>query len=502
MISIRRGALAGLLAGLAFAFAQGLFRFVGVSLPSELVADRILPHVPVDAFLHLLGLMGGAQAAKQQALIGGWFGSVAVGGVMGAIYAVLLKRPVLARHPVRTLIGAALAAWAAMLASLFPVFPASYVGLGPALAVAATAIAYLIAFGAFAAFLYMAAPWGTPARSLQVSDDRRRFMIGAAAGVLALGTAGMATFLYRNSALGYDGMTYDGPVKALTPTQGFYTVTKNLIDPAVFEPAWRLDVLGKVARPATYQLSDLTKMPGCITQETTLECISNSVGRGLISNAAWHGIPLRTLLDAATPAAGAVGVTFRAVDGYVHTASLETAMAEGTFLAWLMNGQPLPNRHGYPLRLLVPSVYGEVSVKWLTQIEVVDHEEAGYYETQGWQPRFVKTMSRIDFPKKGMTLKAGSAVQLQGIAYAADRGISRVDVSTDGGNSWVATQITYGRPNTWSTWTASWVPDRTGTVTLKVRATDGRGDPQPEVAHGFAPAGASGVHTIQVTVMS
>ena len=502
MISLRHGVFAGLLAGLAFTFAQGTFRLLGVSLPSELVADRVLPHVPVDAFLHLLDLMGGAQAAKQQALIGGWFGSVAVGGMMGGIYAVLLKRPVLARHPVRTLIAAALVAWVAMLVTLFPVFSASYLGLGPALAVAATAIAYLVAFGAFAAFLYMAAPWGTRAGPVPADDGRRRLMIGAVAGVLGLGTAGMATFLYRNSALGYDGMTYDGPVKALTPTQGFYTVTKNLIDPAVFEPAWRLDVLGKVARPATYQLSDLSNMSGCITQETTLECISNSVGRGLISNAAWHGIPLRRLLDAASPAAGAIGVTFRAVDGYVHTASLETAMADGTFLAWLMNGQPLPNRHGYPLRLLVPSAYGEVSVKWLTQIEVLDHEDAGYYETQGWQPRFVKTMSRIDFPKKDMTLKAGSSVQLQGIAYAADRGISRVEVSTDSGQSWTQAEITYGKPNTWSTWMAPWKPDRTGAVTLKVRATDGRGDPQSTVAHGFAPAGASGVHTIQVTVTS
>ena len=164
----------------------------------------------------------------------------------------------------------------------------------------------------------------------------------------------MATFLYKNSALGYDGMTYDGPVQPLTPNQSFYVVTKNLIDPAVFQPAWRLEVTGKVAHPKTYQLSDLTSLPNCTTQETTLECISNGVGRGLISNAAWHGVSLRTLLDPAAPMPGAVGVTFRAVDGYVHTASLDTAMADGTFLAWLMNGQPLPDRHGYPLAAARP----------------------------------------------------------------------------------------------------------------------------------------------------
>jgi DMSO/TMAO reductase YedYZ molybdopterin-dependent catalytic subunit len=385
------------------------------------------------------------------------------------------------------------------LAFLWPVLPASYVGLGPVPAAIVTAAGFLLEFGAYAAVLYTVFQRPQPVER-SADEQRRRVMLGLAAAVFGLGTAGTATFLYRNSALGYDGMTYDGPVQALTPSQGFYVVTKNLIDPAVFQPAWRLELTGKVARPATYQLSDLTRLPNCITQETTLECISNGVGRGLISNAAWHGIPLHTLLDAAGPAQDAVGVTFRAVDGYVHTASLDTAMAAGTFLAWLMNGQPLPDRHGYPLRLLVPSAYGEVSVKWLTQIEVVDYAEEGYYETQGWQPRFVQTMSRIDSPKKDQMVKTGTAVPLQGIAYAADRGISKVEVSSDGGSSWTAAEISYGKAMTWSLWNAVWMPDHPGPATLKVRATDGLGNPQSEVARGFAPAGATGLHTVNVTV--
>ncbi len=502
MISIRRGALAGLLAGLGFTFAQALLRFEGVPLPSELVADRLLPHLPVDQFLHLLSLMGGAIAAKQQALIGGFFGSVAAGIVLGALYALLLRRSVLARHPLRTLVVALAVAWLGTLAALWPVLPASYIGLEPVPAMVATAVGYLLEFAVYAAVLRVAIRWTQPHQAAvdETDEARRRFMLGLVAGVFGLGTAGMATFLYRNSALGYDGMTYDGPVQLLTPTRGFYVVTKNLIDPAVFQPAWRLEVTGKVAHPATYQLSDLTRLPNCITQETTLECISNGIGRGLISNAAWHGVPLRTLLDAAAPMGSAVGVTFRAVDGYVHTASLDTAMAEGTFLAWLMNGQPLPDRHGYPLRLLVPSAYGEVSVKWLTQIDLVDHAEAGYYETQGWQPRFVRTMSRIDYPKKGQTLKADSLVEMQGIAYAADRGISQVEVSTDGGASWSPAQITYGKAMTWSVWRADWTPDQGGTAVLKVRAHDGKGDLQSEISRGFAPAGSTGLHMVKVTV--
>jgi DMSO/TMAO reductase YedYZ molybdopterin-dependent catalytic subunit len=504
VISLRRGAATGLVAGVAFAFAQAFLRFAGVSLPSELVADRLLPHVPVFQFLHLLSLMGGAQAAKEQALIGGFFGTVAAGVVLGGIYALLLRRPVLARHPVSTLVVAIAIGWVGTMAALWPVLPANYLGLGPTPATAATVFGFLLQFAVYAAALRIALRWTArrPAATAETDESRRRLMLGAVAGVFAIGTAGMATFLYKNSALGYDGMTYDGPVQPLTPNNGFYTVTKNLIDPAVYQPAWRLEVTGKVAHAKIYLLSDLTRLPNCTTQETTLECISNGVGRGLISNAAWHGVSLRTLLYAAAPMPGASGVTFRAVDGYVHTASLDTAMADGTFLAWLMNGQPLPDRHGYPLRLLVPSAYGEVSVKWLTQIEIVDQAEAGYYETQGWQPRFVQTMSRIDSPKKAQVVRAGSTVQLQGIAYAADRGISQVEVSTDGGSTWTPARITYGKPMTWSVWQAEWTPTATGAAVLKVRARDGKGDPQSETSRGFAPAGSTGIHMVQVTVAS
>jgi DMSO/TMAO reductase YedYZ molybdopterin-dependent catalytic subunit len=476
-----------------------VLRFAGVSLPSELIADRVLPHVPVDQFLHMLSLMGGAVAAKQQALLGGFVGSVAVGVVIGGVYAVLARRRAIAAHIVRSLAIAVVAVWVVTLVLLWPVLSASYIGLPPELGTPLTALALLLEYSIYVVVLHVTA--GQLGRQPATSEDRRRLMLGLAGAVVGLSTVGLAGALYKMSALGYDGMTYDGPVEPTAPNQDFYVVTKNLIDPRVFEPDWRLELTGQVAHPATYRLSDLTNMPNCLTQETTLECISNGVGRGLISNAAWHGIPLRSLLQAAGPASSAVGVTFHAVDGYVHTTSLDTAMADETFLAWLMNGQPLPDRHGYPLRLLVPSAYGEVSVKWLTRIDVVDHTESGYYETQGWQPRFVHTMSRIDSPKKNQALRAGSPLTVQGIAYAADRGISAVEVSFDGEASWSPAQIGYGKPMTWYTWTADWTPQQAGSTTVVVRARDGRGDPQTEAAHGFAPAGATGLHRVMVTVM-
>ncbi len=498
MPSLRAAALAGLLAGLALAVAEALLRLLGVPLPAELIADRVLPHLAVGDFLHLLSLMGGAVAAKSQAFLGGFAGAVAAGVLVGCAYGLLLRHPAVSRHPLRTLLLAVVLGWIAIAGLLWPVLGASYAGFDPALAVAINAAALLLQFAIFAGVLYMALrPGKAPERA---DEPRRRLLLGTAGIVLAVSTGGLVALLDRVSALAYDGTGAPGPVAPITPVDEFYVVTKNLIDPAVYTPVWRLEVGGRVAHPAVYTLDDLEKMPGCVTQETTLECISNGVGRTLISNAAWHGIPLRTLIEAASPQSSAGGVNFRGVDGYLHSASLATAVGPGTFLAWMMNGQPLPDRHGHPLRLLVPSAYGEVSVKWLTSIEVVDQTEPGYYETQGWQPRFVHTMSRIDRPGGGQVVPLGVQVELQGIAYAADRGISQVEVSSDGGSTWSPARITYGKPMTWSVWTAAWTPDRPGPATLTVRARDGRGDLQTSTPHGFAPAGATGLHRVRVMV--
>jgi hypothetical protein len=109
-------------------------------------------------------------------------------------------------------------------------------------------------------------------------------------------------------------------------------------------------------------------------------------------------------------------------------------------------------------------------------------------------------MSRIDLPKRNQTVKVGTVVHLQGIAYAADRGISMVEVSVDGGITWSPAQITYGKPMTWYTWSADWTPLQAGSVTLVVRATDGQDNEQVATPRGFAPAGATGLHRVSVLV--
>ena len=146
-------------------------------------------------------------------------------------------------------------------------------------------------------------------------------------------------------------------------------MTKNLIDPRVDESQWRLEVTGHVEEPRTYTLDDLREMPA-VPQIQTLECISNSVGGGLISNAEWTGVRLADLIAAARPREGAVQVYFDAVDGFTNTMSMERAMRPIALIALTMNGAPLQDRHGFPARLLAPGSYGEVSVKWITRIDV------------------------------------------------------------------------------------------------------------------------------------
>ena len=170
-----------------------------------------------------------------------------------------------------------------------------------------------------------------------------------------------------------------------------------------------------------------------------------------------------------------------------------------------MNGEPLPRRHGYPARVLVPGTYGEVSVKWVDGIELSAAPVQGYYERQGWKPYFVQTTSRFDRPVAGTTISLATTpvVSLGGVAFAGDRGISKVEWSADGGSSWRPCRITYAPSRiAWSLWEATWSPPGPGAYRLVVRATDGDGSLQTSDRRGVVPAGAAGWHSVAVTVRS
>ncbi|MBA2332486.1 MAG: molybdopterin-dependent oxidoreductase [Actinobacteria bacterium] len=331
--------------------------------------------------------------------------------------------------------------------------------------------------------------------------NRRELVVGAAAGALALGSGGLVETLRRRSTFGYDGLEVLGEgVERITPNEKFYVVTKNLIDPRVDRESWRLELSGLVGNPVELDFEAITNLKA-VNQETTLECISNGVGAGLISNAVWRGIPLRELIGEARPEGRARRVFFHASDGFTHSTSLEKALEPTTLLAWEMNGEPLPDRHGYPARLIVPGAYGELSVKWIDRIELIDDDREGYYEKQGWKAERAHTMSRIDVPAERATVRGRT--ELRGVAFAGDRGISKVEVSTDGGERWNDAEIDYHPSKlTWAHWSFGWSQSAAGPAELVVRATDGEGELQSAKKESSVPDGATGLHRVPVRVES
>ena len=322
--------------------------------------------------------------------------------------------------------------------------------------------------------------------------------------MLMLASGGVVRRAYATSTLPYDGLQYTGAgIEPITPNDKFYVVTKNIIDPQPAKAAWRLRVEGAVDNPRTYNFEEIASMPS-VTQEMTLQCISNAVGGGLISNAVWRGIRLRTLIEEAGPRSGAVDVILHAADGYTHDVEFEKIMEDTTLLAYEMNGEPLPQRHGYPARVLVPGYYGEGSVKWVTSVEIFERDvEDRYYGKQGWKATYVSTMSRLDTERFNPQFPArvGEETMLKGVAFAGDRGISKVEVSTDDGQTWNEANIDYSPSRlTWAFWSYGWRPENSGERELVVRATDGTGELQTEQGSSINPDGATGYHKVTARV--
>lgn len=230
-----------------------------------------------------------------------------------------------------------------------------------------------------------------------------------------------------------------------------------------------------------------------VEQYATLACISNEVGGDLIGNALWRGVRLKDLLERAALKEGTVDIALKASDDYTDSIPLDRAMNESTILVYEMNGEPLAPAHGFPLRLIVPGIYGMKNVKWITRIEAVNYDLKGYWQRRGWNDRAeYKTMSRIDAPDSAVS----GDTTIAGIAFAGDRGISKVEVSTDGGKSWEEAEIKPPlSPITWALWHKRWAPGNPGKHKIVVRATDGSGTTQTAQYAPPAPDGSSGYHS-------
>lgn len=278
----------------------------------------------------------------------------------------------------------------------------------------------------------------------------------------------------------------------LTETDDFYHVSKNFSDPKVDGDSWSLKITGLVDKELVFTHADLVAR--ATTQKiTTLGCISNPINGDLIGTAQWTGVPLVDLLNEAGVKAGAVDLKFHAADDYEDSVPIARGMDPDNLVVIGMNGELLRDDHGFPARLIIPNIYGMKNVKWIDQIEVVDEDFKGYWETRGWSDDATfQIWGRIDEPGDGKTLTAGRNVAT-GVASAGDRSISRVEVTVDEGETWADALLepSLNPPFTWVRWAYEF-DAQPGKYTMIIRATDGTGAVMIEQGSDTLPDGPTG----------
>lgn len=315
----------------------------------------------------------------------------------------------------------------------------------------------------------------------------------------------------------------------ITPNDRFYLQSINgpNYDPNLRVEDWSLRVDGLVDTTIeALRYEDITNLP-MVRQVITLQCIGNWIGGPLVGNAEWGGTPLRHVLDIAGVKPETLRAKFYSVDGYTTSIPLEDAMSEETLLVWEMNGEVLPSKHGYPLRLINPGNYGQKMPKWIERIELIDEVYLGYWESKPenksfkWSDDAVATVnSRIDAPlsvwddvsdpANGNTQRVlqritgvvGETFVIHGIAMAGARSIEMVEVSTDAGQTWQLARLTsLSEPNIWVTWVYEWPLPPRGNYEIVARATDSAGDVQPmEDVGADLYDGRTGWHRVAVEV--
>ncbi|TQS39964.1 molybdopterin-dependent oxidoreductase [Cryptosporangium phraense] len=290
----------------------------------------------------------------------------------------------------------------------------------------------------------------------------------------------------------------------LTPDKDFYRVDTALAVPQLSTDDYRLKIHGRVRNPMTITYQDLLDRP-LVERVITLSCVSNEVGGTLAGTARWLGVPLKALLDEVQPENGADQIVTKSVDGWTcGTPTSVVRDGRDALIVVGMNGKPLPIERGYPVRMLVPGLYGYVSAtKWLVDLELTSFADFDpYWVKRGWKAQApIKTFSRIDTPRPLASSKAGP-IAVAGVAWAQHRGIERVEVRVDGGAWNTATLAPVPSEDTWRQWRWDWDATKAtpGQHTLEVRATDRTAATQPERRAKPFPDGATGWHSVVVTV--
>lgn len=348
--------------------------------------------------------------------------------------------------------------------------------------------------------------------------SRRDFFRGVGLGTVGLGF-GVSVFdgIYqyadalteeeKHSLLMRGSVNFKGfMAKEITPNDEFYITTYSDDLPVIDPQRFSLRIEGLVERPYSLTLKELEVMKDK-TEFVTLECIGNPVGGDAISNALWEGVTLKKIIDRAVPREGIVKTSFYAADGYGDSIPYPLSLSEDVFLAYRMNGEPLPRQHGHPLRVIVPGIYGMKHVKWLSKIELVNYDFKGYWEKRGWSDdAVIPTRSQILMPMEGKAIPPGNYV-IGGVAFAGRYGISRVQISLDNKKSWHDAELKPPLSKwAWTLWRYDWRPSKAGEYTIAVRGIDRAGKVQGSASllgklFRTFPDGAKGLHSVKVRVV-
>lgn len=505
-----RGGLSGLVA-VGCGVASGELVALAVSAfasPYQAVAAFMVDHSPAFAREFAIQTFG---TNDKQALM---LGMVAVIALLAVVAGILQVR----RPPLGLVVVVLFAAFGVLAAVTRPTFEPSYVLPALVSGVVSGLVLVVLCRGARPRSDGSAESADSPDRSPDGAGWSRR-QFGGAVGVLAVASAAsvlVAREVARTGGVIAERMrevlpkasseaapipagtdvAVDGVTPFVTGNGTFYRIDTALQVPQLSTRDWQLRIHGMVDREITLSWDDLMSMP-TMERIITLSCVSNEVGGDLAGNARWLGFPMREILDRAGVQSGADMLLSTSIDGWTSGTPLQ-AITDGrdAMLAIGMNGEPLPLEHGYPVRQVIPGLYGFVSAcKWVVDWEITRFDRAqAYWTKRGWGVRApIKTASRIDRPAPLSKQPAGRVV-VAGTAWAQHRGVRGVEVRVDDGPWQPATLATEYSVDTWRQWTWDW--DATpGQHTLHCRATDAAGRTQPEQRVAPIPDGATGWHS-------
>jgi DMSO/TMAO reductase YedYZ molybdopterin-dependent catalytic subunit len=487
--------------GLATSYATAMALTIRES-PVVAVAELIIRITPGPVAERLIRFVG--QLDKPLLILGILLFLLAMGGVAGVLARHSAVRPILV-----WLVLAALGGTAVLVQP-----GASVIDLLPVMVGFVTWLAVLSA---------LAKPLVTERHHPELESRERRvfLMVAGVFGLAAFGIAGAGRVVGRGRRhvvesrrlLRLEGVTrppapantaigLPGVAPWLTPNEDFYLIHTAISVPAIEPKDWTLRIHGLVDRELTLTYNDLVARQ--LTESwITLNCVSNEVGGDLVGNAWWSGIRIADILEEVGLDPSADCVLQTSEDGWNCATPLSTLTDDrNAMLAVAMNGKPLPIEHGFPVRTIVPGLYGYVSAtKWVVDFEVTRFSEvAAFWTERGWSEQGpVKIASRIDVPRSGNDVPVGD-VNVGGLAWAQHTGIASVEVAVDGGEWQPAELAKTPNRDTWVQWALT-VSLEEGDHELRVRATDRNGLEQTGVRRDVVPDGATGWHTIEVTAI-